>query len=174
MHETTAKNVIIREAKSAEDYTHAKALMIEYRDRALAEDYTIAGSGLNKELEAFPGPYGGEGGYVLLAVHNEIPCGCLAIRPLINSGEIIGAGEIVRMYVKPEMRGNKIAQKLMDATLIKAQQMGYTELYLDSLDKFTSAHKLYKKSGFTYCKPYSTDITPAMQKRMVFMQRKMA
>ena len=155
----------IRQALTHEDYEAAKTLMIEYRDTALAEDYAVGGCGLNEELEELPGLYGSTGNSLLLAFLNGQPCGCLGLRAIDEN-----VGEVVRMYVKPEARGQGIAERLMRQLIENARAMGYKKLFLDSLKRFTAAHKLYEKLSFTYCAPYSPDTTEAMRALMIFMR----
>ncbi|MDE3015830.1 MAG: GNAT family N-acetyltransferase [Pseudomonadota bacterium] len=147
------------------DYATGKALMVEYRDLELADDYAVGGCGLNEELENFPGTYVPPKGILLLVRDNKIACGCLALRPVSDD-----VGEVVRMYVKQAWRGRGIAEALMQTLLSRARDMGYRKLYLDSLNKFSGAHRLYEKMGFHYCEPYSDNITDAMKQQMIFMQ----
>ncbi len=143
--------------------------MIEYRETALAEDYAVGGSGLNEELKDFPGPYAPPNGCILLAIENDKPCGCLALRSISET-----VGEVMRMYVQPHARGKGIAERLMQELIDRAKTIGYTELFLDSLKRFSAAHKLYEKIGFEYCEPYSADTTEAMKANMVFMRLRLS
>ena len=162
--------ISIYPAITAQDMTAACALMIEYRDTSLGEDYDVGGNSLNEELAQFPGPYAPPRGLLFLASdRNTPPCGCLALRPI---GETIG--EVMRMYVQPAARGQGIAEALMRRIIIEARALGYHTLYLDSLKRFEAAHKLYEKFGFTYCAPYDPLTTDAMKDRMIFMQRTLA
>jgi len=156
---------VIIEASSEAQFAAAKTLMIEYRDQALAEDYGIGGGGLNGELAVFPGPYARPNGLLLLAVLDGQPCGCLALRKISNNH-----GEVMRMYVQPHARGKGLAEKLMRTLIAKASTMGYKALFLDSMKRFTAAHKLYEKLGFIYCDPYSINTTDAMKTHMIFMR----
>jgi putative acetyltransferase len=158
-------SIHIVEATSPAHQAAVRALMVEYREVALAEDYVTGGSGLNEELADFPGPYAAaKRGMLLLATRNSEPVGCLALRTHTAT-----AGEVMRMYVKPEARGAGIAEALMRHLIAAAKNLGYRELYLDSLHRFAAAHKLYEKLGFTYCAPYSADTSEAMKETMVFM-----
>lgn len=152
-------------ARSESDFAEARALMIEYRDQALGDDYHIGGNQLNEELEDLARHYSPPRGIFLLARRDSGISGCLALRPFQAD-----AGEIVRMYVKPEARGNGIAEALMQALLSEARDLGYQTLYLDSLKRFAPAHRLYEKTGFTYCAPYDPHTTDDMREHMVFMR----
>ena len=69
--------------------------------------------------------------------------GCIALRKLSD-----GKGEVKRLYVRPEYRGNGIATALVERIVEDARNIGYKELYLDTLPELESAVKLYKSFGF--------------------------
>ncbi len=155
----------ICKASCFRDYEAAKSLMLEYMETALGDDYNVGGAGLKEELENFPGPYQPPSGLLLLAKFENRYFGCLALRPISKI-----TGEVMRMYVQSTMRGKGIAEMLMRQLLVDAKNIGYQEVYLDSLKRFTSAHKLYEKLGFIYCPPYDPNTTDAMKDNMVFMR----
>ena len=69
--------------------------------------------------------------------------GCIALRKLSD-----GKGEVKRLYVRPEYRGKGIATALVERIVKDARNIGYKELYLDTLPELESAVKLYKSFGF--------------------------
>ena len=69
--------------------------------------------------------------------------GCIALRKLSD-----GKGEVKRLYVRPEYRGKGIATALVERIIEDARDIGYKELYLDTLPELESAVKLYKSFGF--------------------------
>lgn len=69
--------------------------------------------------------------------------GCIALRKLSD-----GKGEVKRLYVRPEYRGNGIATALVERIIEDARNIGYKELYLDTLPELESAVRLYKSFGF--------------------------
>ena len=69
--------------------------------------------------------------------------GCIALRKLSD-----GKGEVKRLYVRPEYRGKGIATALVERIVEDARNIGYKELYLDTLPELESAVKLYKSFGF--------------------------
>ena len=69
--------------------------------------------------------------------------GCIALRKLSDE-----KGEVKRLYVCPEYRGNGIATALVERIIEDARNIGYKELYLDTLPELESAVKLYKSFGF--------------------------
>ena len=69
--------------------------------------------------------------------------GCIALRKLSD-----GKGEVKRLYVRPEYRGKGIATALVERIVEDARNIGYKELYLDTLPELESAVRLYKSFGF--------------------------
>lgn len=59
-----------------------------------------------------------------------------------------GYGELVKLYLRKEVRGRGIGQELMLKSIDSAREMGYTHLYLESLPELNQAVELYKKVGF--------------------------
>lgn len=69
--------------------------------------------------------------------------GCIALRKLSDE-----KGEVKRLYVRQKYRGNGIATALVERIIEDARNIGYKELYLDTLPELESAVKLYKSFGF--------------------------
>ena len=84
-----------------------------------------------------------EGRLYLDISDDGIARGCIALRKLFD-----GKGEVKRLYVRPEYRGNGIATALVERIIEDARDIGYKELYLDTLPELESAVKLYKSFGF--------------------------
>ena len=59
-----------------------------------------------------------------------------------------GVGEIKRMYIQPEYRGNGYGRRLFKALLKKGKEFGYSKIRLETSDFMTSAHKIYRSEGF--------------------------
>lgn len=62
--------------------------------------------------------------------------------------------EMKRLYVQPRWRGQKVGEKLIQAILQHAQQAGYKEMVLDTIQPLKTAIHLYHKFGFQECEPY--------------------
>jgi len=80
-----------------------------------------------------------------------------------SHGEILGGGgiypspglpagtcELVKMYLRPQIRGIGLGKKLIQKSLQAAQQRGYTQVYIESMPELAQALKTYEKFGFTY------------------------
>ena len=60
-----------------------------------------------QEVQSLPGKYAPPRGCLYLVVLNEIPAGCIALRPL-NELQC----EMKRLYVRPAFRGRGLAKQL--------------------------------------------------------------
>ncbi len=85
----------------------------------------------------------GETGIFLVARIDNKPVGCGAVCQLEA-----GVGEIKRVFVIPEMRGQGLSKKIMQVLETKALALGYTTLRLESGDRQPEANGLYKKLGY--------------------------
>ena len=101
-----------------------------------------------------------------------------------TSGQIAGTmslrkirrncGEIKRMYVRPQFRGNKIATLMIDEVIKVSKNNGYSDLYLDTAQFMSSAVSLYKKFGFQETEPYPESVNPeGYGDEWIFMTKKL-
>jgi len=80
-----------------------------------------------------------------------------------ESGRLLGGGgiypsdglpqgtcELVKMYLRPEARGIGLGKELIRKCLQTAQQMGYTQVYIESMPELKQALHTYEKFGFQY------------------------
>lgn len=60
-------------------------------------------------------------------------------------------GELRRMFVKPQYRGNtfNVGQQLLDTSLNWARANGYKKIFLETTDWLAAATKFYLKNNFT-------------------------
>jgi len=87
-----------------------------------------------------------------IAYVEEMPAGCVVLRPLASMGS---AGECKRLYVRSRFRGRGIAEALLDAMEDYGRVLGLKEIYLDSKDDLTVAINLYRKRQYEPCAPYN-------------------
>lgn len=64
------------------------------------------------------------------------------------------SAEIVRIYTRPQCRGQGLGTTMVQGLIGEARRLGYTEVYLDTGVFMTSAQKIYREAGFTACPPY--------------------
>ena len=87
-----------------------------------------------------------------LAYLDEEAVGCVVLKTL---GSVPFAAECKRLYVQPAARGNRIADKLLDAQEDFAREKGLRWIYLDSYDDLKVALALYRKRGYVSCERYN-------------------
>ncbi len=59
-----------------------------------------------------------------------------------------GVAELRKMYFDPALRGQGLGARLLQHCLDAAREMGYQQLYLETLPDMLQAQKLYRKFGF--------------------------
>lgn len=89
-------------------------------------------------------------GKIYLAIVENEPAGCMAFHQMENKSNC----EIKRLFVRPKFRGLSIGKILMQKAIEDAKNLGYKEIYLDTLSTLKSACRLYEKLGFEQIPPY--------------------
>ena len=119
---------------------------------------------LEEELAGLPGDYAEPAGTVLLAFENEIPAGCVALKPLKlteSSRPNERACEMKRLWVRPRAQGTGLGRQLAEAIIDLARQRGYTAMYLDTMPQsMQAAYRLYCALGFTAVDRYTPEPRP--------------
>ena len=80
-----------------------------------------------------------------------------------NNGKIVGGAgifptdglpastcELVKMYLEPQARGIGLGRLLIDKCLAAAAELGYRQVYLESMPELSKALSVYEKFGFEY------------------------
>ncbi|WP_075980587.1 GNAT family N-acetyltransferase [Bacillus massilinigeriensis] len=138
--------VRIIQATEDKQFEQAKELFIEY-SHSLGIDLCF--QNFNKELNNLPWEYENPEGSLLLALDDEHPVGCVALRQ-INKGIC----EMKRLYVKPEWNGQGMGKRLVTSIIDDAKSRGYKFLRLDTLPSMKVAISLYRSLGFYEIEPY--------------------
>lgn len=73
--------------------------------------------------------------------------GC-GIYPTENLPE--GCAELVKLYLDASYRKQGIGRRLLEKSVGSAKDMGYRQLYLESLPELGKAISLYQKQGFSF------------------------
>jgi ribosomal protein S18 acetylase RimI-like enzyme len=128
-----------------EEYNEAVDVMLRDTPESFEHDYFRAGSG-----------------FWLAQAKNQV-AGCIALRPLREREQ---AGEIKRLYVRPEFRGSGAALALLVALEQYAEASGYEWLYLDSKDDLKPALRFYDRHGYEACERYNRN-----QQATVFLRK---
>lgn len=144
--------MIIRLAESTGDIAAVRELWLEYWESiGLPMDFQCFG----EERMGLPGVYGAAGGALLLALSGDGPAGTIALRRLDGK-----SGEVKRLFLRPQYRGQGLAKRLLGAVIERATTMQYEWLYADTLPSMKEALSLYAGVGFESAKAYSNTPTP--------------
>ena len=156
-------SIVVVRAKVPEQIETVRTLLREYAvylNQSLGEEH-ICLEDYERELASLPGVYAEPKGTLLLAMAEEKPAGCIALKPLkptrvIKAGE--AACEMKRLWVRPEFRGQSIGRFLAEELIQHARGLGYTAMYLDTVpDAMQSANNIYQKLGFQPAERYNTN-----------------
>lgn len=60
--------------------------------------------------------------------------------------------ELRKMYFSPALRGQGMGKAMIDKCIVKAQELGYEGMYLETINEMKIAQKLYRSRGFEYLK----------------------
>lgn len=135
------------------------------KDRAwqIVDEYCNAIDVVVRETQSDLDKYFADDSGIWLAECADETVGCVALRPL---PEIESACEVKRLYVRPEQRGQQIADKLMHVLHAYAAKLGYRWCYLDTKDDLQAAIRLYERLGYSHCERYNDN-----PQATVFMRR---
>ena len=139
-----------------------RELFREY-EKELNED--ICFQSFEEELKAPLKKYGLPDGDLVLAYWNDEVAGCIALTKMKEPG----ACEMKRLYVKPELRKNKIGRLLIEELLNSAKERNYEKMRLDTFLKLESAVHLYKQFGFENISAYYNNPLP----NVVYMEKQL-
>jgi putative acetyltransferase len=140
------------QARSPRQVETIRQLFGEYAD-AIGVDLEY--QGFSAELAALPAPYQPPQGALLVASTDAAVAGCVALRRLDEH-----AGEMKRLYVRPQFRGSGLGRQLIERVIIAAREAGYDELRLDTLPSMIAAQDLYRKLGFRPIAAYNNHHLP--------------
>lgn len=83
--------------------------------------------------------------YFIAEENGEIIGGC-GVYPTIGLPE--GCAELVKLYVTHESRGKGVGFALLEKCAVAARELGYKQLYLETLPELSRAVSLYHRSGY--------------------------
>jgi putative acetyltransferase len=81
-------------------------------------------------------------------LHDQVLTGGCGVYP--TPGLPTGCAELVKFYVSAESRGQGIGLSLMERCFESARQMGYGQLYLETLPELAKAVSMYERAGFRF------------------------
>jgi len=127
-------------ANTKEFVEQAKALIQEYAESL---EFDLEFQDFDTEMEIFPEHYASPRGCLYIAMDENQPVGCVALRDLGD-----GICEMKRLYVKPNSRGKNIGRSLAKTVIQAAGKLGYDRMRLDTIPSMKQANVLYKVLGF--------------------------
>lgn len=74
--------------------------------------------------------------------------GCCGVYP--TNGLPEDCAELMKFYVLQHARGTGVGRQLMLKSIHSAKEMGYKQLYIESLPHYARAVSIYEKQGFTF------------------------
>jgi GNAT superfamily N-acetyltransferase len=96
------------------------------------------------DLDDIPGVYlDGPGDFLVAEREGELVA-IGALRPRTDT-----CGEIKRMRTRPDLQGRGCGRAILAKLTARARELGYTELFLDTLTTNTQAQRFYERAGFT-------------------------
>jgi putative acetyltransferase len=127
----------------------AEELLVEY-------GFDLSFQNVDEELAHLPGKYAQPQGAIVLAFVDDIPAGCVAMRPLEE-----GICEMKRLYVRPRFRALKLGRLLSERLLEHAKTSGYRFMRLDTRrEQMYRAIAIYSSLGFYEIPPYNVNPFP--------------
>jgi putative acetyltransferase len=130
----------IVEANTKKWVEQAKALIQEYAESL---EFDLKFQDFDKEMSGFPEQYASPRGCLYIAMDENQPVGCVALRELGD-----GICEMKRLYVIPDYRGRNIGRLLAETVIQAAGKLGYDRMRLDTIPSMKQANVLYKVLGF--------------------------
>lgn len=135
-------------ASTKEDYDAAKSLFKAYAESL---DFSIEFQDFEGEMNRFPD------GYELVLVARQYGTAVGAVGLKENKA---GICEMKRLFVAPGARSTGLGRRLCERLMQKAKRLGYSEMWLDTLERWKAAHALYLKLGFTDTPSFEYHIQP--------------
>ena len=123
-----------------------------------SEAMKLCAPGYDLELAMLPGDYAPPAGCLWLAELGGIAAACVALRRVDAT-----RCEMKRLYVRAAFRGAGLAGILVERVIERARELGYQELYLDTLPDMRAARLMYEMLGFRACPPYLPEPTPGAE-----------
>lgn len=130
------------------------SLFSEYTDMLIEGDPSFQDyldlQNYDEELEHLEMKYGKPSGRLYLAYCDGQVAGCIGLRKIDEQ-----SCEMKRLYVRPQFRGRKIGELLIQKIIVDAKEIGYSYMLLDTLPFLKSAIFIYKKLGFCVVDRYN-------------------
>jgi len=133
--------------------------------------FTPCFQNFDEELAGLPGAYAPPAGRLALAIVNETPAGCIALRRIDAA-----RAEPKRLYVRPAFRGLGLGRTLLQWVMNEARTAGYAELVGDTMPVMREALALYDRMGFErigVAAPVHASSSPLISDRPILIRFKL-
>ena len=141
--------------RAYDEKAEIQKLFQEYTDMLVRNDSDFAKyleiQNYDSELEHLDDKYGLPYGRLYIVKVENKSAGCIGLRKIDDEN-----CEMKRLYVRPEFRGYKIANKLVTLIIDDAKKIGYKHMLLDTLPFLNKAIHLYKTFGFYEIEKYNS------------------
>ncbi len=152
MSNQTQSEITFHECQDELDFAAALELTKVYINWL---DIDLSFQKIDHEIENFSTMYNPPSGLFILAMAGDQVAGGVGLRWLES-----GFCEMKRLYVYDHYKGLGIGAKLCERLILRAAEMGYWKMRLDTLGKMQSAQNLYQSLGFTEIAPYRYNPDP--------------
>jgi len=148
-------------ANSPQAFEDGRQLFLEY---ANAIDFEAGFQNFAAELKVLQKQYAPPDGALLLAYHNEMAIGCVAVRRMT-----LEVAELKRFFVQPAFRQYRIGAQLLEQAINQAKHLQFQAIRLEVIPRLTKAKELYRSFGFLEIAPYqmvTLEGTAYMEKKL--------
>jgi putative acetyltransferase len=136
-------DIIYRPIEKKDNREIAELIRGVFREFNIARPGTVYFDPTTDDLSALFSIAGAK--YWIAEVDGVIIGGC-GVYPTPGLPE--GCAELVKFYLTVSFRGKGIGWQLMEKTFESARNLGYRQLYLESLPELGKAISLYERAGF--------------------------
>jgi putative acetyltransferase len=143
----------IRRVSASEEMEAVRTLFREYADSL---GFDLCFQNFEQELAELPGQYAPPSGCLLLAMVQDEPAGCVALKRLADD-----VCEMKRLYIRSRHRGTGLGRTLAEQIIQEAKRLGYQVIRLDTIPSVMgSAVALYRSLGFRDIPAYCINPVP--------------
>lgn len=129
-------------------------LFSEYTDMLIENDSSFQQylelQNYDEEIKHLEVKYGMPDGRLYVVYCDGKLAGCIGLRKIDDQN-----CEMKRLYVRPQFRGKKIGNLLIEKIIADVKAIGYSYMLLDTLPFLQSAIHMYKKCGFYEIESYN-------------------
>jgi ribosomal protein S18 acetylase RimI-like enzyme len=137
------------EIRETVSYVELEAARVLMRASRALPNLAECAVGFAEEIATLPGRYAPPTGALLVAWDGGAAVGCVGLRGIGDR-----AAEMKRLFVTPAACGAGAGRALAEALIVRARELGYTTLRLDTLPWMERAIALYRALAFSEVERY--------------------